>query len=462
MKIIKGLQLQIPEYVPVRRFTPSEMAAMDMPGMGSGTKFDDNPGMPAVLVKDGRLTVNDGVCIHGGTMDSKRSENIKFVTYNGELGGIMVEGNSKYIIDRATMSLSGSCLGLGLERSGIFAYDGADVTVYDSNIYATGQRRSCFTVMKNSIFRAYDSTFICMGAPFGADAPVAEEKNHMRGLFGCTWDTARTSDMQDNSQEFFYNCTIIGDGCCCLSVDGSEGFNRVEANDCRMVTTKSGYGVYSDTFCHIVLNRCDMDIASTAGVMAGECDLTFNDCRIRSNKWIAVTHCIVSLPGQRSNLEMRNCECDSELDALSARSCNLHAVLDGCTLRPKTGVLLRSEINTGKGPHVARPAPGEEMYGIRLFLKNSVYDGDIIHEDPERDMGIYLENCRYNGAVQGVSIHFGKGSRWFATGDSEVIIDGDVDLSAIYAGEGVTVHAKAFADGGEYQLVGGGRIIVTN
>ncbi|MCD7739303.1 MAG: hypothetical protein LUH58_09765, partial [Lachnospiraceae bacterium] len=337
---------------------------------------------------------------------------------------------------------------------------GAEAPVIDSVIYANGMRRSCYTVMKESIFRAYRSTFICMGAPFGPDAPVAEEENHLRGLFGCTWDTARTCDMQDNSQEFLYDCTIVGDGCCCLSVDGSEGFNRVEANDCRMVTTKSGYGVYSDTFCHIVLNRCDMDIASTAGVLAGECDLTFNDCRIRSNHWLVVGHCIVSLPSQRSCLMMKNCECDSNLDALSVRSCNLYAVLDGCNIRSKTGVLLRSEINTGKGPRVARPAKDEQMYGIRLFLKNSVYEGDIVHEDPERDCGVYLENARLNGVIENCSVRFGAGSRWNATGDSHVVIDGEVDLSAIYAQPGVTVYARAVSDAGEYPLTGGGKIVI--
>lgn len=461
MAIIKGIDLQIPEYTPVRRFTPEEMVEMDMPGMGSGSKFDDAPGAPSVLIKNGKLEVNNDTCIYGGTYDDKGTQDFRFLTYNGDLGGIMVD-NSTYEIKRATISLSGKSLGLGLERSGLFVYNGSNVTMEDSVVYANGQRRSCYTVMKNSVFRAKNSTFICMGAPFGPDAPVAEENNHLRGLFGCTWDTARNSDMQDNSQEYLDHCTIISDGSPCLSVDGSEGFNRVVANDCRIVAVKSGYGTYSDTFCHIILNRCDLDIADTAGVLAGEADLAFNNCRIRSGKWIAVGHTIVSLASQRSTLLMKDCDCDCKFDAFSAKSCNLHLELDGCTIRPENGVLIRSEINPGvKGPRVVRPAPGEKMYGIRAFLKNGVYEGNIIHEDPERDMGVYLENCRLNGAIQNASVRFGAGSRWMATADSSITIDGTVDTSAIYAAEGVTIYARAKENFGTYELTGGGKIIVT-
>ncbi|MCD7738138.1 MAG: hypothetical protein LUH58_03745, partial [Lachnospiraceae bacterium] len=117
MRIVHGYSLPIPDYEPVRRFTPQEMVDQDMPGMGSGSKFDDAPGSPAILVeKDGvkKDAVKSG-CIYGGTISDQGVSDLKFVTYDGNLGGVMVIGPQKYTIDRATMSLSGKCLGLGLE-----------------------------------------------------------------------------------------------------------------------------------------------------------------------------------------------------------------------------------------------------------------------------------------------------------------------------------------------------------
>ncbi len=393
MTVIQGFQRPEPVYKPVRRFTPQEMKEQNLPGMGSGSAFaEDPPGTPAVLIQDGKLVRAEREnCIYGGSISDERARDVKFVTYNGDLGGIMVTGPCRYEIDRATMSLSGKCLGLGKERSGVYVHGGADVTLRESNIYVNGQRRSCFCVYEGSVLRAYNSTFICMGAPFGKDC-LEPQETRFRGQFGCTWDTARTSDMQDNSQEYFYDCTIIGDGCCALSIDGSQGFNRMEAQRCRMVTTKGGYGVYSDTFCHLRLKDCDMDIADTAAVMAGEGDLSFENTRIRTGGWLVNGHCIVSLPSQRSSLFMKDCDCDCVKEAFSIRSCNLYAVVDGCTIRTESGVLLRSIYNTSTQPRAVHPAEGEQMYGIHLYLKNSVYNGDILHEDPQRECTVYLEN----------------------------------------------------------------------
>ena len=57
-------------------------------------------------------------------------------------------------------------------------------------------------------------------------------------------------------------------------MDDSDGFCYQEANHCKVRTITSGYGTYSDRGCHNYINSCDFDVASMAGILEGEANLT--------------------------------------------------------------------------------------------------------------------------------------------------------------------------------------------
>ena len=76
-------------------------------------------------------------------------------------------------------------------------------------------------------------------------------------------------------------------------------------------------------------------------------------------------------------------------------------------------------------------------------------------------MSVTLEQAQLSGAITGnVYLTFDQGSRWTATGDSNVILNGDVLEGQIDADEGVTICAVGGA-ATEKTLPSGGKLIIT-
>jgi hypothetical protein len=103
-----------------------------------------------------------------------------------------------------------------------------------------------------------------------------------------------------------------------------------------------------------------------------------------------------------------------------------------------------------------------KVYGVNAVIANGQYEGDIVHEDPDRTCNVSLVNAALKGVITDAYVGL-ENSTWFATGDSTVCLMGDVQAAAIDAPAGVTVTAKA-GDGcalaGEYTLAAGGKLVV--
>ena len=93
-------------------------------------------------------------------------------------------------------------------------------------------------------------------------------------------------------------------------------------------------------------------------------------------------------------------------------------------------------------------------------MRDMTVTGDILHEDPERDCRVYMTSTCLTGAIQNAYVSMDQGSRWYATGDSNVILSDTVETAQIDAPAGVTIHAKAADGAGEYTLSSGGKLIV--
>ena len=121
------------------------------------------------------------------------------------------------------------------------------------------------------------------------------------------------------------------------------------------------------------------------------------------------------------------------------------------------GALMRTCKNAD--PNAARvngrPTPGDE-----LRMRDMTVTGDILHEDPERDCRVYMTSTCLTGAIQNAYVSMDQGSRWYATGDSNVILSDTVETAQIDAPAGITIHAKAADGAGEYTLSSGGKLIV--
>ena len=64
------------------------------------------------------------------------------------------------------------------------------------------------------------------------------------------------------------------------------------------------------------------------------------------------------------------------------------------------------------------------------------------------------------GAIRNANLIMDQGSRWYATGDSSVVLGSDVETAQIDAPAGVTITAKAASGQGTYPLSSGGTLVV--
>ena len=87
-------------------------------------------------------------------------------------------------------------------------------------------------------------------------------------------------------------------------------------------------------------------------------------------------------------------------------------------------------------------------------------DSGIAHEDPNRVMTVKLEKSVLNGPITGGALVTLDGeSKWTATADSDVVLNGDAPAGAIDALPGVTITARG-GEETEIVLPSGGKLIV--
>lgn len=465
MQTIHGITVELVKRTPLSISKMEDLFKMegangpddDPPGAGNGPPSPPRPSYPSIFIgKDGYdAEKSRNQYIYRGKIGDNSSAGLGIVTYAGDVGGVYVEGSS-YTVSDSAVSISGDGDGLGGKSSGAAVGDHGNLTLRDVVITASGQSRCATSVEDFSILRVYNSTLISQGAPFGNDAPADRKSSleppaplEIRG-------NTRTHVTQANSSSYFYDSTIIGDGWAALSTDDSEGYVYLEANNCTIRTLKDGYGAYADTFCHDVFNNCRFDVAKMAAIVSGESDMIFTDTYADCGSYFVFIHVIGGPPTQVSTVRVKGGKITCVDDAFSIRSHNVILELDETDIRPKNGVLIRSFINPD--PCSAKTG-GRKVFGIRANIRNMDAFGDILHEDPDRDMYITLQSATLSGAVKGAHLSADMGGKWIATSDSDVTFVGGINLSQVDAPAGVTITAVA-AEEGIYDLPGGGRLVV--
>ena len=223
-----------------------------------------------------------------------------------------------------------------------------------------------------------------------------------------------------------------------------------------MVATKSGYGAYADWGCHDVFNDCKFDVACQAAIVAGEASVKFTGCELKCGTYLSLMHCVMGRHTEVGELSLTDCDVKTGKTAIEVHGQNVEVSLDNCNI-VTGGALMRTCKN--EDPNAARvngrPTPGDE-----LRMRDMTVTGDILHEDPERDCRVYMTSTCLTGAIQNAFVTMDQGSRWYATGDSNVILSGTVETAQIDAPAGVTIHAKAADGAGEYTLSSGGKLVI--
>ncbi len=417
---------------------------------------DDNAAA-AIVVDHGRLNAEkartDGM---GSTQYSETgADGIQIITSDGSTGGVYCTGEgTDFVLENAVISIAGNGPDgvLGGMSTGVEATDHAKVTIRNSNITASGVSRSTTVCQNYGEMRIYDSTLIAHGAPWGSSKREHRESAKYREFEG----NARNHCTMANGKTWFYNCNIQTDGWAAVSTDAAQGFVYVEANDCE-ISCRSGYAAYADGGCHDVFNRCNIQTGAMGAVLAGECSIQYNGCKVDCGTYFIKVHCVMGRPIELGYAEVNGCNVTCGSTALLSRSANAEFIVNSSMIRSLSGDLLKAEVNPDP---CATDTKGKEVYGVHGTLKNSVLQGNVTGEDPTRSVYVYLENTALTGAVNNAYLTLDPNSRWTATENSVLTLVGEFELDQIDAPTGVTITARG-GQSGQFDLASGGKLELT-
>ena len=377
--------------------------------------------------------------IFAGTIGEKKAENLKIVSYDEDAGGVLAKGRGSYSINNLAISKEGKEGGTDAERAAIGVTDYAQLEIHHADIACCGNKLMCSKADNHGILKVYDSHYTCMGAPYGdgVEDGLDDAPNDL-GVHGNT----RTHFASMNSASYFYNCSFLANGWGIFSCEFGGRNTILEADNCRLITTRGGYGAAVDGYCHVTLSNCFIDVADM-GVFTcyDDGDITFKDCDMHCGKNAALLLGAFGTAYGASALKIIGSTVTSKDDTVRLESEDSTVILDHSTITSDTGILIHSVVS--KNIFIPK-TDGLDVYGIRVYLKNGCYSGDILHEDSKRDMHVFIDgNTVYEGMIESAILHMEEGSLWKAQRDSHITSADEIPLSSLDAEEGVTIYAKA-------------------
>ena len=411
----------------------------------------------AIEVRNGEVEIGNEDILMGCGIDGQTISDLKVVGYEGKDGGVYCEGpETSVVIEDAYINLEGQGKGLGGPDTGVSVRKGATAVIKNAVINTYGRSRFCTTAEEGSRLYVYDSVLWSHGQPWGEGYEPITEPMATPPVSLMIEGNSRAHCTMTNSWSYFFDSKIICDGWGALSTEGAEGFLYLEANDCDIIVTRRGYGTYADPDCHLYFNRCHFDVADMTILLAGKSDAHFDDCDCENGSFFALIHNVNGMPEEVGEMEVKNSRIYCGKEVLLCRSENADMHFYRTEMTSDIGVILRSEINDDP----AHTLPNDHPFGIRAAFEECKLEGDILHEDPERDMFLDFKRVHLTGAIKGAALNMDVRSYWYATSDSEVTFTGEVLLNQLDAPEGVVIRAKG-AQAGEYTLFSGGKVVVT-
>ena len=413
----------------------------------------------AVHFKDGKYdegTSNPAV-VYGGKISDSEVTDLKVVAYEGTEGAIYAEGaGTDVTVDGAYISLQGEGTGIGGPASGASAKYNAKLTIKNAVIDTVGRTKYATAAEEGAVLKVYDSVIWSHGIPFGEgiERPTAlmstpPDALEMDG-------NTRTHCSMSNSATYFYNSKIICDGWAALSTESSEGYVYLEANECDVICTKDGYGLYADPGCHDYMNNCNFDMARMAAILAGNSDMHFTDCDCNCGTYFCLSHSVNGWPEETAEMEVIGGTIRTKKESFLVKSHNIIIDMTNVDIASEAGILVHTILNDDP----CATTPDELAYGVNVLMADMDVKGDLIHDDNQRDMWITLTSTVLTGTIKNALLRMDVGSKWIATADSNVTILGNLDPAQIDAPAGVTVTAIG-SKAAEFDLASGGKLIVT-
>ncbi|MCR5785970.1 MAG: hypothetical protein K6G40_10070 [Eubacterium sp.] len=413
-----------------------------------------------VEIKDGKV-LSDAL---GGKAKDYFTENISIKSDIGKKNGIIIRGENKFVLADSNIEMSGDasndfeCIG-----AAVSALSGSNTVVKNTVIKTSGLVKSCTTAAEKSNLYVYDSKLECNGGTLPEGYVNIPGPGGMLtpppglGIGG----TARAHLSMYGSKTYFKRCEITSEGWAALSTDASDGYVYLEADDCDIVVKNAGYGIYSDGDCHVVLKNSRVNTLSHTAIMAGECTGRFEDVKAVSGKYFIMIHNVMGIPEEIACVAVDGGDISTGEEAFYLKSCNSHISIRGAKIHSRKGILARAIVNDDE---CKTDTMGKDVFGNNMIIADSELCGDIINDDDERVLSVYLTGTKLEGGLNNVHLSLDESSRWFADKDSVVAITSETYKNQIDAAAGVTIKAYVFTEGDceTISLPSGGKLEIIN
>jgi hypothetical protein len=261
------------------------------------------------------------------------------------------------------------------------------------------------------------------------------------------------------AQAFYEDSTIVAEAWGALSTDAARGA-RLQADRCRIIVRRSGYGTYADNGASVVINDSTLDVPTFGGVIAGQASLSLNRVRSRSAGNTVMIHSVMGQPGELATLRISGGRLQSTNAAIVIKSANADIEVDGARIEARNGDLLLAVVNDDSHRTALN---GTEPPGSRATLRHARLSGNVLNLDSERHLSLKLEDTQLSGRIHDAALSLDPRSRWTATADSRLLLQAPTTLAQIDAPRGVRIEAKAepgLLPVGLHTLPGGGSLQV--
>ncbi len=374
--------------------------------------------------------------------------------------GVVIE-NSTSVLIQPKITLSGcGCSDFTCKGTGLLAEHNAKVDVRNGTIITHGATRPATIATSGSTLKLFHTHLATYGGPLPEDYVPTVGLGFMEppaplGLSG----TCRTHLSMDNSETFFYDCSVYAEAWGALSTDSAAGYVYLEANRSTVTVKGNGYCTYADKACHVTLNDCNLSSGNLFGIQDGNSSIRFlHTIGICSGSGFLLHGGMHDLE-DIGTLRLDACDLTSGGPMFRCKSSNADIYAKNCKLASSSGTILETMF-TDDPYYVSKRSHCDNEYGVQVTFEAMSLVGDFVCADPERPVKLNLIDASVMGAITGYpTLRLSGNSVFTATKDSEIVLVGDC-LNKIDAISGVTISVKG--SGVPTDFPSGGSLLYTD
>ena len=480
--------------------------------------------------EDGTYTYTS---LSGGEGEAVVIEGLVMTSGDYTYNGVTVTGSSEVEIIGATVTLNVDEAVDGTETAGtaIAVDDGSTLYITNSTVTVNGAGRYTVACYNDAIMVVTGSTVIA-GGNEGADGNTDNVSDPASNAALLVSGTSRANFSIGASHTFYYNSSCIADGWAALSTDSATGTGlELVAYNTYAEATNGGYGTYADTSCRDYLYAVTFNAAELGAIISNNGEITIGSGADAEDATTSDGYDILEyydgettdegsvIFGARNAVQMHSPDmmgdgtagyqavltvsnstlttvATDELDAASTydyssygdavyayveyitgsvllvKSTGAVITLDNVEMYSSNGVLIHTIVNSDSMSRFLKS--GNEGYDVEVSMTDMDVEGDIVHDDYQRDLIVTLSDTTLTGAITTATadswyeqwadyadddsaywttinndtyntdthetdITLTDGSVWYVTADSNITSLTIEDTSMVVVAEGVTL-----------------------